>query len=82
MSLTRSSQTFLQADVDRRAGLFKQPKRANVALTRAEKALVVVGNPVIMESDQVWSQWLQFCLENGLWYGENGRIRTWDEQQG
>jgi superfamily I DNA and/or RNA helicase len=79
VSLTRSSLTFLQSDVERRAGLFQQPKRINVALTRAEKALIVVGNPITMEKDPIWNQWLRFCLQNGLWYGEEGEDLTTKE---
>ena len=45
LSLSRSSEAFLSYDVERRAGLFRQNKRINVALTRAENLLIVVGNP-------------------------------------
>lgn len=69
LSLTRSNDTFVKADIDRNSGLFQQPKRVNVALTRAEKLLVVVGNPTLMRKDKLWSVWLDYCRENGLWYG-------------
>ena len=72
MSLTRSSETFVAADIEHQAGLFEQPKRINVALTRAEKMLIVVGNPTLMKQDPIWSEWVQFCLQSGLWYGEDG----------
>lgn len=42
----------------------------NVALTRAESLLVVVGNPYIMGKDSFWSKWLEFCRAHGLWYNE------------
>jgi superfamily I DNA and/or RNA helicase len=70
LSLTRSSESFLQSDVDHRAGLFQQPKRVNVALTRSENLLLVIGNPTTMRNDPIWSKWLDFCRQNGLWYGE------------
>jgi superfamily I DNA and/or RNA helicase len=72
LSLTRSNNTFLANDIKRRIGLFQQPKRMNVALTRAENLLVVVGDPKLMEKDQTWKQWLEFCFHNGLWYGKQG----------
>ena len=72
LSLTRSSTAFVDSDVSRRAGLFRQPKRMNVALTRAEKLLIVVGNPNTMGEDRIWKQWLKFCLHHGFWYGEAG----------
>ena len=68
LSLTRSKQTFVPSDLKRRSGLFHQPKRVNVALTRAEHLLVVIGNPSLMQTDPVWSEWLEFCKRNGLWY--------------
>jgi hypothetical protein len=70
LSLSRSSESFLQSDVDRGAGLFQQPKRVNVALTRCENLLLVIGNPATMRNDPIWSKWLDFCRQNGLWYGE------------
>jgi hypothetical protein len=42
LSLTRSSPSFLPIDQHRRVGAFGQPKRANVALTRAEHLMIVV----------------------------------------
>lgn len=72
LSLTRSNASLMKADAESRAGLFHQPKRMNVALTRAEHLLIVVGNPDIMKLDKAWKQWLDFCGQNGLWYGEAG----------
>ena len=72
LSLTRTNKSLMQADVTSGEGLFCQPKRMNVALTRAERVLVVVGEPNIMREDKAWGQWLGFCKDNGLWYGEKG----------
>lgn len=73
ISLTRSNEEFVKDDADRRVGLFHQPKRMNVALTRSEKVLIVVGNPNLMEKDLAWKEWLKFCFEHGLWYGAKGK---------
>jgi AAA domain len=72
LSLTRSTKSFVPNDRDARMGVFGQPKRSNVAMTRAENLLIVVGNPSVMAEDHVWRQWLWFCLRNGLWYGARG----------
>lgn len=72
LSLTRANPMFVSSDVERRMGVFQQPKRTNVALTRAENLFIVVGNPLVMSKDPIWRQWLWFCLRNGLWYGDNG----------
>lgn len=29
-----------------------------------------MGNPVVMEQDPIWRQFLLFCLRNGLFYGD------------
>jgi AAA domain len=70
ISLTRSNDMFVTSDIDRNSGLFHQPKRVNVALTRAEKLMIVIGNPLLMKKDPLWSVWLDYCREHGLWYGE------------
>jgi superfamily I DNA and/or RNA helicase len=70
LSLTRSSEKFIPHDAAGRTGVFNQPKRTNVALTRAENLFIVVGNPNLMVKDSIWKQWLWFCLRNGLWYGD------------
>lgn len=72
LSLTRSNEKFLSHDFKHRMGVFGQPKRSNVALTRAENLFVVVGNPRVMTRDPIWRQWLWFCLRNGLCYGDLG----------
>lgn len=42
LSLTRSTWSFVDHDIQRRMGVFGQPKRSNVALTRAEHLFLVV----------------------------------------
>ena len=76
LSLTRSNCAFLSADIEQRVGLFQQHKRMNVALTRAENLLVVVGDPTMMEQDAAWKQWLEFCYQHGFWYGNPERSLT------
>lgn len=69
LSLTRSTIDFVEHDVKHCMGLLGQPKRANVAMTRAEFLFIVVGNPLVMLQDFVWRQFLLFCHRNGLHYG-------------
>ena len=83
LSLTRSTPEFVEYDIKRRAGVFQQPKMMNVALTRAEHLLIVVGNPDVMADCPIWRQFLWFCLRNGLWYGmEGGRPKAGLELDG
>jgi len=69
LTLTRSMSELVPHDIARRLGVFGQPKRSNVALTRAENMFIVVGNPNTMMDHFVWRQFLLFCHRNGLWYG-------------
>ena len=78
ISLTRSTTSFVQQDIDQRVGLFGQPKRSNVALTRAENLMIVVGSPTVMSGDPIWRQFLLFCLRHGLMYGDCSSTTTQD----
>jgi hypothetical protein len=82
ISLTRATPSFVKVDIFRRVGVFGQPKRSNVALTRAENLLIVVGCATVMSDDPIWRQFLLFCIRNGLLYGDPGKdlsiLQEWD----
>ncbi|XP_004689698.1 PREDICTED: putative helicase MOV-10 isoform X2 [Condylura cristata] len=69
VSTVRSSQTFVQLDLDFKLGFLKNPKRFNVAVTRAKALLVVVGNPLLLGHDPDWNEFLKFCKDNGGYTG-------------
>ena len=48
-------------------GVIHQPKKFNVALTRAMQGLIVLGNPWVLGQDPCWLAFLKFCWRNGLW---------------
>ena len=64
---TRSRDRFLEQDKARGKGIIDEPKRFNVALTRAKQGLIVIGNPQLLTKDPHWSAFLAFCKRNGLW---------------
>ena len=49
MLQVRSSHEFLAMDAANKLGFLANPKRFNVAVTRARALMVVVGNPHILE---------------------------------
>uniref|UniRef100_A0A8C3XCH0 RNA helicase n=1 Tax=Cyanoderma ruficeps TaxID=181631 RepID=A0A8C3XCH0_9PASS len=69
ISTVRSRSTYLQFDQTFRLGFLKNPKRLNVALTRAKALLIVVGNPSVLSKDQHWHRFLRYCKEEGGYTG-------------
>ncbi|KAL8935308.1 MAG: hypothetical protein Q9216_005494 [Gyalolechia sp. 2 TL-2023] len=64
---TRVRKRFLEEDAAKGAGIINEPKKFNVAITRAKQGLVVLGNPWVLEQDPRWSAFMTFCWRNGLW---------------
>jgi superfamily I DNA and/or RNA helicase len=44
-------------------------------MTRAKKALIVVGNRRTLESDEVWKAWIEWCEQNNLIVLENHLLK-------
>ncbi|NXD26131.1 SDE3 helicase, partial [Spelaeornis formosus] len=69
ISTVRSCSTYIQLDQTFRLGFLKNPKRLNVAITRAKALLIVVGNPTVLSKDQHWHRFLRYCKEQGGYTG-------------
>jgi regulator of nonsense transcripts 1 len=41
-------------------GFVADPRRLNVAITRANRGLIVLGHRDTLSTDQLWQKWLQF----------------------
>eukprot|EP00798_Chlamydomonas_sp_ICE-L_P006128 gene6128-2734_t len=70
ISTVRSVDENVQHDVKHRLGFLNNPKRFNVAITRAKALLIVVGNPKVLSQDPCWAAFLQFVHRNGGWVGQ------------
>lgn len=46
-------------------GFLADPRRLNVALTRAKYGLVVLGNPKVLSKQAIWNALLYHFKENG-----------------
>lgn len=64
ISTVRSSSEFLQVDAQFKLGFLKNPKRFNVAITRAQALLIVVGNPHVLCKDRHWNRFIKFCKDS------------------
>ncbi|CAI5470767.1 unnamed protein product [Closterium sp. Yama58-4] len=62
VSTVRSSQQFVEFDYKHNLGFLANPKRFNVAVTRAKQLLIIVGNPNLLAQDRCWGALLQLLL--------------------
>ncbi|XP_038054517.1 putative helicase mov-10-B.1 [Patiria miniata] len=70
VSTVRSTKPeHIQMDIDYKLGFLKNPKRLNVAVTRAKALLILVGNPYTLRKDENWNMFLEYCLENKAYTG-------------
>ncbi|MEW5302889.1 MAG: hypothetical protein WDW36_005629 [Sanguina aurantia] len=65
ISTVRSSAEHIDSDKRFQLGFVANPKRFNVAITRAKAALVIIGNPHVLASDKHWRALLHFIQANG-----------------
>ncbi|XP_073471825.1 putative helicase MOV-10 [Aquarana catesbeiana] len=65
ISTVRSAKDYVKFDKEFSLGFLTNPKRFNVAITRAKALLILVGNPVILSEDPYWARFLKFCSEKG-----------------
>ncbi|KAM9596015.1 LOW QUALITY PROTEIN: helicase MOV-10 [Morphnus guianensis] len=69
ISTVRSCSEYLQLDQTFKLGFLKNPKRLNVAITRAKALLIVVGNPAVLSKDHHWQRFLRYCRAEGGYTG-------------
>jgi len=69
VSLVRSSSQYLEFDLKYNIGFLKHPKRFNVAVTRAQCLVIVIGNPYILMEDLYWGAFLRWCIKSNAYVG-------------
>ncbi|KAJ7199239.1 P-loop containing nucleoside triphosphate hydrolase protein, partial [Mycena pura] len=75
ISTVRSSREFVAYDLRHTLGFVANPQRFNVAVTRAQALLIVVGDPDVLGLDPLWRAFLNYVHTAGGWTG--GHI-PWD----
>jgi len=76
VSTVRSNSNFIEHDIRHTLGFVANPRRFNVAMTRAQSLLIIVGDPVILSLDQMWREFLDYIHASGGW---RGKPRDWDD---
>lgn len=69
VSTVRSIKDYVKMDEEFNLGFLKNPKRFNVAMTRAKSLLIVIGNPVLLHKDPIWTRFIQYCSDEGGYTG-------------
>ncbi|KAF9057134.1 RNA helicase [Panaeolus papilionaceus] len=69
ISTVRSNKDFIAADIRRSLGFVADRRRMNVALTRAQALLIVIGNPIVLSLDPLWRAFMNFVFVSGGWKG-------------
>jgi hypothetical protein len=50
-------------------GFLENEKRFNVALTRAQSLLIMIGNPFTLENDSNWNSMIEYVVDGGGYVG-------------
>ncbi|GFO01919.1 RNA helicase mov10l1 [Plakobranchus ocellatus] len=69
ISTVRSNEKLVGFDVRHTLGFLSNPKRFNVAITRAQALLILLGNPHVLSQDPQWRVLIQHCADNGGYTG-------------
>ena len=80
ITTVRSSEDYVGFDVRHQLGFLDNPKRFNVAITRAQSLLVVVGNPLVLMLDPHWRALIRLCVAKGAYRGVALPPETTDDE--
>ncbi|CAE6369801.1 unnamed protein product [Rhizoctonia solani] len=69
VSTVRSNKDLLSFDLKHTLGFVSNPKRLNVAITRAQSLLIVIGDPLVLGLDNLWRRFMYFVYHSGGWKG-------------
>ncbi|XP_041800816.1 putative helicase mov-10-B.1 [Chelmon rostratus] len=69
MSTVRSTFKLTKRKQHFTLGFVNNEKRFNVALTRVQALLIVVGDPRVLKTDPIWNKFIQYCYREGGYRG-------------
>lgn len=69
ISTVRSSVDYVTYDLRHTLGFVSNPRRFNVAITRAQALVIIVGDPDVLGLDPLWRSFLNYIHQNDGWKG-------------
>jgi len=69
ISTVRSMKENLKYDARFKLGFLRNPRRLNVAISRARALLVVIGNAALLSNDPYWMKFFAYCNEMQCYVG-------------
>ncbi|XP_060083408.1 RNA helicase Mov10l1-like [Ylistrum balloti] len=69
ISTVRSNERLIGFDIKHALGFLSNPKRFNVAISRAQCLLIIIGNPFVLSQDKYWQTLIHYCIENKAYTG-------------
>lgn len=69
ISTVRSTVTLLSEDNKHTLGFVQNPKRLNVALTRAQIAVILFCNPHLLSIDPQWNKIVEYAVKEDKYTG-------------
>lgn len=69
LSTVRSTEALLDEDRKHTLGFVNNPKRLNVALTRAQVAVILFCNPHLLCKDNFWNQVITHAVKEDKYMG-------------
>lgn len=69
LTTVRSNEAGANNDSKYGLGFMASPRRLNVAITRAEALLIIIGNPHLLVTDNYWRSVLKYAVKVGGYRG-------------